>query len=141
MAFLSLVTGVVDSTGERVDLPQTDGTYLPVRLKLGLNLSGTPATNGGQTDITVDAATVSALRTQRPFGSVTASEPSRSCDGRISPAITAPRVAQATRSSRAAFSSGPGNCPDRARASRHWSAVWTCNTSAPCAGGRRVCHN
>ena len=53
MAFLSLVTGVVDSTGERVDLPQTDGTYLPVRLKLGLNLSGTPATNGGQTDITI----------------------------------------------------------------------------------------
>ena len=64
MAFLSLVTGVVDSTGERVDLPQTDGTYLPVRIKLGLNLTGTPATNGGQTDITVDAATVSATYAQ-----------------------------------------------------------------------------
>lgn len=64
MAFLSLVTGVVDSVGERVDLPQADGTYLPIRLKLGLNLSGTPATNGGQTDITVDAATVSATYAQ-----------------------------------------------------------------------------
>ena len=64
MAFLSLVTGVVDSTGERVDLPQTDGTYLPIRLKLGLNLTGTPATNGGQTDVTIDAATVNATYAQ-----------------------------------------------------------------------------
>jgi len=64
MAFLSLVTGVVDSTGERVDLPQTDGTYLPIRLKLGQNLSGTPATNGGQTDVTIDAATVNASYAQ-----------------------------------------------------------------------------
>jgi hypothetical protein len=64
MAFLSLVTGVVDSTGERVDLPQTDGTYLPIRLKLGQNLSGTPATNGGQTDITINAATVNASYAQ-----------------------------------------------------------------------------
>ena len=64
MAFLSLVTGVVDSIGERVDLPQTDGTYLPIRLKLGQNLSGTPATNGGQTDITINAATVNASYAQ-----------------------------------------------------------------------------
>ena len=56
MAFLSLVTGVVDAAGDRVDQPQTDGTYLPTRIKLGTNLSATAATTGGLVDITLDAA-------------------------------------------------------------------------------------
>lgn len=54
MAFLSLVTTVLDSSGERVDQPQDDGTYLPVAIKVGANLAASAAPLGGQTEITLD---------------------------------------------------------------------------------------
>ena len=57
MAFLSLVTTVVDAANQRIDQPQDDGTYAPVVIRVGANLSATADPLGGQTAIQLDAVT------------------------------------------------------------------------------------
>ncbi len=70
---LSAILYVVDSDGNRVDPPQSDGTYLPTIIKLGDNLTGT-ATNAGSTvtvDISATGADANAVEIQgRPVPNV-----------------------------------------------------------------------
>jgi hypothetical protein len=53
---LPCVMGILDSTGARVDVPDVDGTYKPIILKLGAGLVGTNRINGGVNEVTITAA-------------------------------------------------------------------------------------
>lgn len=56
MAYLSAVIGVRDSSGVRVDAPDSLGNYLPIVLKLGANLTATATQSGGVSVVTIAAA-------------------------------------------------------------------------------------
>lgn len=92
MAFLSAVIGVRDSSGVRVDSPDSLGNYLPIILKLGANLTSSVTQSGGVSVVTIAAAGAAGVT------SVTGTAPIVSSGG-ATPAI----------SISAANGSGPGS--------------------------------
>jgi hypothetical protein len=53
--FLTGIVAIVDSDGNRIDLPNENGDYAPVELQLGTGLTATKTTNGSLTRVTLNA--------------------------------------------------------------------------------------
>ena len=77
MAYLSAVVGVQDSSGTRVDSPDALGTYLPIVLKIGANITPAAAQVGGVSVVTLTgAAGVASVTGAAPIASSGGATPS-----------------------------------------------------------------
>ncbi len=56
MAFFPAIVEITDENGVRVDRPDVAGNQAPVRLVVGSNLQATSSTNGGLTEVRLDAS-------------------------------------------------------------------------------------
>lgn len=63
MPALTAVLGVLDSSGNRIDRPDSAGNYPPVYIELEAGLTGTAVPNGGTTTIKIAASAGAATPT------------------------------------------------------------------------------
>jgi hypothetical protein len=55
MPFLTGVVGIEDSSGDRIDVPDSTGTHQPIMLRLGSAMTGTAVATGSVTEVTLNS--------------------------------------------------------------------------------------